>query len=101
MPEHQAILGAAGEHAVRLVDAAGDQVVDQDADIGPRAVEDQRRLALDRERGVDAGDQALGRRLLVAGRAVDLAGEEEVARPAWSRASGRSWIGGAKSYSTA
>ena len=72
----QPILGAAGEHAIRLVDAPGDQVVDQDADVGLRAVEDQRRLALDRQGGVDAGDQSLGGGLLVAGRAVDLAGED-------------------------
>ncbi len=44
MPEQQAILGAAGEHAVGLVDPAGDQVVDQDADVGLRAVEHERRL---------------------------------------------------------
>ncbi len=47
VPEHQPILGAAGEHPIRLVDSAGDQVVDQDADIRPRAIEDQRRLVAD------------------------------------------------------
>ena len=78
MPEHQTILRAAGEHAVRLVDAPGDQVVDQDPDVRPRAIEHERRLVADRQRGVDAGDQALGAGFLIAGRAVDLAGEEEV-----------------------
>ena len=76
--EHQAIFGAAGEHAIRLVDTPGDQVVDQDADVGPRTIENERRLVLDRERRVDAGDQPLGGRFLVARRAVDLAGEVQV-----------------------
>ena len=77
VPQQQAILGPAGEHAVRLVDALGHQVVDQDADVGLAAVEDERRLLLDLQRGVDAGHQPLGGGLLVAGGAVDLAGEVE------------------------
>ena len=94
MPERQAILGAAGEHPIGLVDAAGDEIVDQDADVGPRAVEDQGRIALDRQGGVDAGDQPLGGRLLVAGRAVDLTGEEQAGTRLVSSV-GRSWTGGA------
>ena len=33
MPQEQAELGPAGEHAVRLIDAAGDEVIDQYADV--------------------------------------------------------------------
>ena len=72
---------ATGEHAVRLVDALGHQVVDQHADVGLAAVEDQRRLALELQRGVDAGHQPLGGGLLVAGRAVDLPGEVQARDP--------------------
>ncbi len=69
------ILGPRREHAIRLIDALGHQVVDQHADVGLAAIEDQRRLALDLEGRVDAGHQPLGGRFFVAGRAVDLAGE--------------------------
>ncbi len=44
VPEHQPILRAAGEHAIGLVDSPRDQVVDQDADVGPRAIEHERGL---------------------------------------------------------
>ncbi len=42
---------------------------------------DERLVAPGREGGVDAGHDALGRRLLVARRAVDLPGEEEAGQP--------------------
>ena len=44
VPEQQPVLGPAREHPVGLVDAAGDQVVDQDADVRLRPVEDERPL---------------------------------------------------------
>ena len=46
VPQQQAILGPAGEHAIRLVDAARHQVVDQHADVRLAAVEHQRLVAL-------------------------------------------------------
>ena len=46
VPQQQAVLGPAGEHAVRLVDAAGHQVVDHHADVGLVAAEHQRLAAL-------------------------------------------------------
>ena len=73
----QPVFGAGGEHAVGLGHAAGHQVVDQHADIGlrrGRAATASRPPA--RARGVEPGDQPLGGRLLIAGRAVDLAGED-------------------------
>ncbi len=43
-PQMQAELGARGKHAVRLVGALADQVIDQDRGVGLGAIEDQRRL---------------------------------------------------------
>src|SRR5690606_35326631 len=71
----QAVLGARGEHAVRLDGAVAGQVVDEDADVGLVAPRRPRRLAAGGAGGVEAGDQALRRRLLVARGAIDLAGE--------------------------
>ena len=42
VPQQQAVFGPAGEHAIRLVDAAGHQVVDQHADVRLLAVEHER-----------------------------------------------------------
>ena len=66
------MLGAAGEHAVRLAaDALVDQVVDEHADVGLIAAEHEGGVA----GGGDPGDEALYGRLFVAAGAVDLAGE--------------------------
>ena len=79
--QRQAVLGARGEHAVGLDHTLGGEVVDQHAEIGLGAVGDEiGRAPAGRQGGVDAGEQALGRRLLVAGGAVDLAGEEQAAQ---------------------
>jgi hypothetical protein len=75
----QAELGARGEHAVRLVGALGDEVVDEDAGVAFGAVHGEGRLAFEPERGVDAGHDSLAGRLFVAAGAVDLAGEVEAA----------------------
>ncbi len=48
--EVQAELGAGGEHAVGLVGAAADEVVDEDAEVGLGAVEMERGLLLDGQR---------------------------------------------------
>ena len=73
----QPVFGAAGEHAVGLGHAAGDQVVDQHAEVGLVAPRAPAGLAARQERGVDAGQQPLRRGLFVAGGAVDLPGEEQ------------------------
>ena len=70
-------LRAAREHSVGLVDAERHEVVDQDADICLGPGQDQRLLAREEARGVDARDESLGRRLLVARAAVGLARDEE------------------------
>src|SRR6266849_10852124 len=62
----QAKLGARGKHAVRLVGSLADQVVNQDGGVSLGAVENQRRLALRLQRGVDARHQPLARGFLIA-----------------------------------
>ena len=74
--QHQTILRAAGEHAIRLGRAARNQIINQHADIGLVAARVPRRFILHAQRGVDARDNALRRSLFVAGGAVDLAREE-------------------------
>ena len=72
------------------VDTLRDQVVDQHADIGLGAVEHEVRPPPPAaQRGIDAGHQTLRRRLLVAGGAVDLAGQEQAAAARAAPASGR------------
>ena len=75
----QPILGPAGEHAVGLAHAFGDQVIHQHPQVGLVAAQRQRRAALGLQRSVGAGKQALGGGLFVAGGAVDLAGKEQAA----------------------
>jgi len=70
------VLGARGEHPVRLVHALRDQIVREHAEIGLVPAEGQRLLPSGRQRGVGAGQKPLGRGLLIAGGAVELAGEE-------------------------
>ena len=77
LAEEQAIFGTAGEHAVRFVDATGDEVVDQYTDVGLIARQDHWLAPGDGERGVGAGDEALGASFFVAGGAVNLAGQVE------------------------
>ena len=69
----QPIFGAGGEHPIGLGHALQDEVVDHHPDIAVAAVEQHRRRARRPGGGVQPGDQALRRRLLIAGGAVDLA----------------------------
>ncbi|MNF34622.1 hypothetical protein D3C84_154680 [compost metagenome] len=75
--QDQPVFGARGEHAVRLLGAQGDQVVDQHADIRLVAARAPAVLALGAQRGVAAGQQTLRTGLFVTGGAVDLPGEEQ------------------------
>ncbi len=54
-----------------------DQVVNQNAGVGFAAVEHEGRLALDVQRGIDAGHQPLAGGFFIAGGPVDLSGEIE------------------------
>ncbi len=73
----EAVFGTGGEHAVWLGHATGDQIIDEDADIGLGAGEFDGSLVAGAVGGVDAGDDALGGGFFVAGGAVNLAGEEQ------------------------
>src|SRR5688572_14388938 len=73
----EAELGARREEAVRLVDAARDDVVDQNAEVGGLAPQHHWRAAECSQSGVEPGDDALPRGLLVSRGAVDLPGEEK------------------------
>ena len=80
--ERQPKLGARGEHAIGLGDAMGRQIVDHHAEVRLGAVERRERLAAGLARGVDPRNDPLRPRLLIAGRAVDLAGQEQAAEAA-------------------
>ena len=81
VPECQPMLRAAGEHPVGLIHAASHEVVDQNADVGILAFEHERLAAGGRERRVGPRHEPLGRSLLIARRAVDLAREKEAPGP--------------------
>ena len=66
LTQQQTVLAAAGHHAVGLIGALGDQIVDEGADIGLSPRKDQRLLAFQRQGGVDPRSKALDRRLLIA-----------------------------------
>ena len=81
--EKEAMLGAGSEHPVRLFGSLRHQVIDQDTDVGlVTAAQDQRRLALDLPRGVDAGDEPPARRLLRSRRFHSTARQRKDPRPA-------------------
>ena len=71
------MLGPAGEHPVGFVDPAGDKIVDEDADVALLPVGDEGLAPRRGEGSVGSGHDPLCRRLLVAGRAVDLPGQEQ------------------------
>src|SRR6266550_3078063 len=78
LAQQQPELGARREEPVWLVDAAGHEVVDQHTDVGVVPTEHDRLGAADPPHRIDAGDDALSRRFLVARRPVDLSREEQV-----------------------
>ncbi len=73
----QSVLGAAGKHAVRLGDAARDEVVNQNAEVGLVAARAPAVFAGREPGGIDAGKDSLRGGLLVAGGAVDLSRKEK------------------------
>ena len=77
LPQQDPVLGPRGEHPVGFVHPLRYEVVDQHADIGFVAPQDDRRLAAQLPVGVDARHEPLCRGLLVTRRAVDLSGEEK------------------------
>src|SRR3984957_11539480 len=77
LAQRQTILGAAGEHAVRLRRTAGGEGIHQHAQGRPAALRAPGFAAAGYERGVAARQQPLRGGLLVTGGAVDLTGEEQ------------------------
>jgi len=75
--KQEAMLSAAGKHAIGLARGLGDQVIHEDTDIGGVAREDPLGLALDEPHGVGTGDKALGGGFFVSTGAIDLTGKEE------------------------
>ena len=73
--QHQSILGTTREHAIRLADTACREIVDEHADIRFMTLRMPLIFLLCLPRRIQAGEQSLRRRLLVAGRAIDLAGK--------------------------
>ena len=77
LTQKDAILGAGGEHAVRLVYALCDQIIDENAYISLVAVQDYGRVSSALAGRVDACHQSLSRCFLVARGAVYLSREVE------------------------
>ena len=94
------MLGARREHAIGLETAFGDQIVDEDANVGFVAPKLERRPPCARLRRVDAGDETLRGRFLITGCPVDLAGEKQAADALGLERRVNS-VGWTKSYSTA
>ena len=78
LPQKQAEFRARGHNAVRLGRALRYEIVDENADVGRRAVQNERRKTENFCGGVDARDKALARGLLVPRRAVELPRAVEV-----------------------
>ncbi len=74
----EAELGSRGEHAIRLVGALGDQVINEDRGVGLGAIEDERCVIAYFKSCVNARHQALAGGFFVAAGAVNLASQEEV-----------------------
>ena len=72
LTKQQPVFRARGHHAIRLVRAFGNEIVDQRADIAARTLQYNRKLSFDRARRVDPRDKPLRGSLLVSRRAVKL-----------------------------
>src|SRR3984893_5533806 len=77
LPQQEPGISSAGKHPVGLLGAAGDQIINQYADVGFGPAETERRLTQDFEAGIDAGHKSLGCGFFVSGGAVDLAGKKK------------------------
>src|SRR3954468_18635510 len=77
LAQHQTIFGTARKHPVGLGYAAGDKVIDQHAKIGLVPAWPPAGVSPGKKRSVDAREQPLGCRFLIACRAIDLSGEEQ------------------------
>ena len=79
-PQGQAELSARREHSIWFGYALCRQIIDQHANIRLGPVEHRRRAAANLAGRVHAGHETLGRRFLIAGGSVDLAGQEQAGK---------------------
>ncbi len=77
LPKQQAVFRTRGEQAIWLAGTLGHEIVNHDADIGPRPVQHDRISPSKHEGRVNPRDQSLGGGFFVARGAVDLPCEEE------------------------
>lgn len=77
LSQKQPIFGSAGEHSVGFVGAAGDQVVDQHANVGVLPRGHPRRLGRGGSSGIQSRDQPLSGGFFVSRGSVDLSGKEQ------------------------
>ena len=74
LAQQEPVFRPRGKHPVRLPGILRDEIVDQHADIGLRAIQDQRRVPLDLKGRIDPGHESLGRSLFISRSPVDLPG---------------------------
>ncbi len=79
LTQKYAVFSARGKHAVRLIDALGDEIIDQHSYISFIAREGKRLGSFDLESGIDSRYQPLSGGFLITGGTVDLTGEIEAA----------------------
>src|SRR5262249_52739789 len=76
-PQQQTVLRTGREHAVGLETTLGDQIIDQDANVGLVASEAHARQSLRAPPSIHSRDESLSGGFLVTGCSVDLAGEKQ------------------------
>ena len=96
----KSMLGARGEHPVRFEATSSHQIIDEDADVAIATFDPKRKLTGHEACRICSRHQTLRGRFFVAGRAVDLSGEEKPDMRLVSRVAFSS-VGWMKSYSTA
>src|SRR5437763_308069 len=80
-PQAEPILRAGCEHAVRLADTFGDEIIRENADVPFRSADHDSSISAGAPSSVQTSEYSLRRGLFVSCRAVDLSGEEET----WNR----------------
>ena len=73
MTKQESIFSPRRKHAIRLPGILGNQIVNQDANIGLRSIENEWLIPTELQCCVDAGHDTLSRRFLITGCPVDLA----------------------------
>src|SRR5262249_28469981 len=77
LAQKQSVLGTARKHPIRLFGSFGDEIVNENPDIGLRPIQDKWWKSLNLQRSVGSGNQPLSRRLFVSRGAVHLSSQIE------------------------